>query len=414
MEISVMGTWIFQGDPDTFDIDGYLQTARRIRWTVRQAHLADKMRPGDRVFLWRAKGSAKESVAGVVASGWLESAPTTEADDPVAHSFWLDNEHRGGDHLRVRIEVDRVVRGSKEIVQSDWLRRDPVLHDLRILRLRSETNYLLSDEHAARLEDLWRNTNRPWNHAESIAGLWAYHETYDQAVSLSPGSPVAIVAERIGRAVTGVYNKVMNFRALDPRDSREGLAAGGQVDRAVWAEFFDDAKQELRGAALNLEFERLWPPGSADQPEVTTDEELASVTSGRGGQGFIKDPALRKAIEDRAMEVALEHYRARFSSVENTSKSKPYDLRAADDGLELRVEVKGSTGTGADIRLTMGEVANARGDGWRTDLFVVTNIRVTPSPDGPQAHGGDVRVFEDWTPLDEHLKATVFRYRVPE
>jgi Protein NO VEIN, C-terminal len=255
--------------------------------------------------------------------------------------------------------------------------------------------------------------HRPWNRAESIAGLWAYEKAYGREVSRSAGSPVAIVAERIGRAVTGVYNKVMNFRHLDPRDARKGLTGGGKADDAVWAEFFDDETKELRIDALNVAFERLWPAGSADQPETVTDEELVSVTSGRGGQGFINDPQLRKAIEDRAMEAALEYYRSRFSLVEDTSRSEPYDLRATADDLEVRVEVKGSTGAGTDILLTMGEVTNARGDRWRTDLFLVTNIRVTQSPDGPQAHGGDVRIIKGWIPLDEHLKATVYRYRVP-
>jgi hypothetical protein len=409
-----MITWIFQGNPDTFDIDGYLRTARLIRWTVRQPQLADTMAPGDRVFLWRAKGSAKQSIAGVVASGWLQSAPTKEGDDPAAVPFWVGGGGQAGEQLHVRIDVDRVVRGPKEIVQRDWLVDDPVLHDLRILHLRSETNYRLTDAQAARLEALWRNTNRPWNRSESIAGLWAYQETYGGVVSRAPGSPVAVVAERIGRAVTGVYNKVMNFRALDPRDARKGLVAGGQVDRSVWAEFFDDEGGDIRVEALNLAFERLWPSGSADQPEIATDEDIASATSGRGGQGFINDAQLRKAIEDRAMEVALEYYRSRFSLVEDTSRSQPYDVRAAAEGLEIRVEVKGSTGTGTEILLTAGEVANARGDRWRTDLFLVTNIQATPTPSGPQARGGDVRVIEGWKPLDEHLSPTVFRYRVSE
>ena len=43
----------------------------------------------------------------------------------------------------------------------------------------------------------------------------------------------------IGRAITGVYNKVMNFRAIDPTDPRAGLSAGGQVEHAVWDEFYD-------------------------------------------------------------------------------------------------------------------------------------------------------------------------------
>jgi hypothetical protein len=34
----------------------------------------------------------------------------------------------------------------------------------------------------------------------------------------------AAVTVKIGRAVTGVYNKVMNFRSVDPRDNRAGMS----------------------------------------------------------------------------------------------------------------------------------------------------------------------------------------------
>jgi hypothetical protein len=62
-EGSVVNTWIFQGNPDQFDIDTHLRRARRITWTVGQVHLAASMKPGDRVFLWRAGG--KRRVLGV-------------------------------------------------------------------------------------------------------------------------------------------------------------------------------------------------------------------------------------------------------------------------------------------------------------------------------------------------------------
>ena len=66
---------------------------------------------------------------------------------------------------------------------------------------------------------------------ESIAGLWAYAETYGQPVSRLPGSPVARVALLVGRAVSGVYAKVMNFRSIDPRAAGEGMSGAGETDR---------------------------------------------------------------------------------------------------------------------------------------------------------------------------------------
>jgi hypothetical protein len=48
----------------------------------------------------------------------------------------------------------------------------------------------------------------------------------------------------LGRAVSGVYNKVMNFRAIDPRDERSGMSGGGETDRRVWSEFYDEATHD--------------------------------------------------------------------------------------------------------------------------------------------------------------------------
>jgi hypothetical protein len=270
-------TWIFQANPEQFDIEGYLALTKQLLWTVRQKHLARRMKPGDRVFLWRARGRTK-TPAGIVASGWLVDTPTVRPDDPQALEYWRKPPSTA--MLRVCVDIDRVARGPREVVQRDWLLSDPVLARLRILRLANETNYLLEDREASRLEALWKNTGHDWTYADSVAGLWAYQQTYGRPISRGPESPVAAIAQRIGRAVTGVYNKVMNFRAIDPRDTRKGLVAGDEVDRSVWDRFYDRDAQRVRTDELEAEFKRLWPVGSERDPDTTTIEEITKVTAG--------------------------------------------------------------------------------------------------------------------------------------
>ena len=98
-------------------------------------------------------------------------------------------------------------------------------------------------EHDERLAALW---SRTWTWDEFVAGLWAYARSYGGPVSRLPDSPVGTVALLIGRAVSGIYNKVINFRHLDPRDGRAGMSGGGDVDARVWQEFFDNVSGELR------------------------------------------------------------------------------------------------------------------------------------------------------------------------
>ena len=50
-----MRTWIFQGNPEVFDIEGYFAASSGlITWSV--AKYADQMSPGDTVYIWQSQG----------------------------------------------------------------------------------------------------------------------------------------------------------------------------------------------------------------------------------------------------------------------------------------------------------------------------------------------------------------------
>lgn len=260
-----MRTWLFQANPDTFDIDGYLAGRDHITWTVRQEHLAPEMNPGDAVYLWRSIGNGgNREVSGVVASGVLVESPAVVEDDAEARPFWRDDGYKAA--LRVRIRLTKVAN-KREVLKRDWLAEDPVLADLGVLKLRNLTNYAVTEVHAERLGGLWANTGRDWDRNDSLAGLWAYDQTYGGPVSKSRGSAVANIALLIGRAVPGVYNKVMNFRSLDPRDQRQGFTGAGNMDEQVWQEFFDSANGTIRSDALDDEFRRTWQSKPSNTPK---------------------------------------------------------------------------------------------------------------------------------------------------
>jgi hypothetical protein len=114
--------------------------------------------------------------------------------------------------------------------------RGPIASKLPNLKMAAGTNYPIEQRQAERLSSLWSRTGRDWTRNESVAGLWAYARTYGQEVSRLAGAPVAKVALAMGRAVSGVDNKVMNFRAIDPRDDRAGMSGAGENDRRVWSD----------------------------------------------------------------------------------------------------------------------------------------------------------------------------------
>ena len=272
-----MNAWIFQGNPSIFDVDGYLQVMPgAITWRVKQN--GKEMKVGDTVFIWRSQGAdTKEKRSGVIASAEIVSPVSTMLDDPDSHPYWLDASEFDTAQPRVWLKLDRVAN-KKEELKRDWLIEDECLRGMLILKQPAGTNFRLTEKEGNRLRKMWSRVGQNWSRNESVAGLWAYVETYGKEVSRSPSSPVGTVSKVTGRAVSGVYNKVMNFRSIDPRDARQGMSGAGATDRAVWKEFFDDAKQSLYEEGIRVEFLRIWGTDSVDVIETTT-EDAADAAS---------------------------------------------------------------------------------------------------------------------------------------
>ena len=248
-----MATWLFQGNPDLFDVDGYLTAdSETVSWLVRQ--YGDQVAIGDTVFIWKSIGATK-AISGVVAECRIASLPEVCLPDAASAPYWKDDS-MWKPEPRVELLVIRVAR-AKEVLKREWLKADPILRSLPIFKMAQATNFLVAEPLASRLRSIWDRTGRDWTWRDSVAGLWAYAETLGGSVSELPGSPVANVAVAIGRAVGGVYNKVMNFRAIDPTDLRAGMSGGGETDREVWQSFFDPVAGRIDRDRLAAEVRRL-------------------------------------------------------------------------------------------------------------------------------------------------------------
>jgi hypothetical protein len=194
-----MGTWIFQANPDRFDIDAYLASyPPHFVWLV--TRYANEMRPGDRVFFYRTGGEQRTG-AGVIAEARIIEAPEPREEDPGALPFWRADDAEAKTVVpRAQLRLVRTAP-SREIIRREWLLEDPLLQELPNLKMAAGTNYPIAPVQAERLMALWDRTGRDWSRSESVAGLWAYARTYGQQVSRLAGSPVAEVALSIGRTL---------------------------------------------------------------------------------------------------------------------------------------------------------------------------------------------------------------------
>ena len=72
-------TWIFQGNPDRFNVDRYISNHDDIYWSVKHEKHRSEMEIGDVVYIWRSTGST-DSVQGIIAKGVINEECKSKKD----------------------------------------------------------------------------------------------------------------------------------------------------------------------------------------------------------------------------------------------------------------------------------------------------------------------------------------------
>jgi 5-methylcytosine-specific restriction enzyme B len=139
-------SWIFQGRPETWNVNVGVRTLRRINWVVRR--YKDKIAPGDRVFVWEAGAES-----GIVATATVISAPACIEDSPGEAELYPQGPPPGfqGKQLRAAIEIEKVLNPR---IRKTELLRHPLLKDLSIIRSAQGTNFSVTHDQAIQLEAL--------------------------------------------------------------------------------------------------------------------------------------------------------------------------------------------------------------------------------------------------------------------
>ena len=229
-----MQTWIFQIDPDEYDIDAFL-ASRPIRVSWHVTRYASEIAVGDRVYFWRKEGSNR-AIPGIIAEAVVTAPAEMRLEDPAGAQFCRSADAGGPEELpRVLLRLVKVAAGT-EVLRRKWFETDPVLFDLPKL-MENATDFRIAPRHASRIAALWSRMGRDWERNELLAALWAYSETYGGPVSRRPNTPVSHVALLTGRSVLGMNSKVLSFRALDPRAAFKGRS-GGETYRRLWSGIF--------------------------------------------------------------------------------------------------------------------------------------------------------------------------------
>lgn len=146
-----MQSWIFQGNPKVFDIDGYLRDRKFISWSLRQKHYINRINIGDEIYLWRADAGRTGS-GGIIARAMV-IGPCVIRTDEDAVSYWYTEDWKSPG-IGVPLEVLEV-KSEEDIIKRQYLKEHPLLKDLLILRMSNMTNYYLTDVQAFEMRKIW-------------------------------------------------------------------------------------------------------------------------------------------------------------------------------------------------------------------------------------------------------------------
>ena len=153
-----MNTWIFQGNPDKFNIDDYLQKTQKIYWSVTFPKHQRELAIGDHVYLWRAKGSQK-AISGIVAFGIVdeECKPRNEVNDSLAlyDDLWEESYEEASEIKAGVTIVNLRLSPNDGMLTSELLKNDPILSNLQILKSRVGSNFLLSQIQSDLIKQYW-------------------------------------------------------------------------------------------------------------------------------------------------------------------------------------------------------------------------------------------------------------------
>jgi len=153
---SPVNVWVFQANPTRYDIFNALSDpeVQRYHWQVNQN--INKIKKGDIALIWM---SGKE--AGIYAVAEIASNPSKMGESPAEEKYWLSNEDRGVERLRVEL-INKTVLINSPVYRYE-LKAIEELKNLSILRVAQGTNFPVAPAEWYVIKELIDNKNNSRN-----------------------------------------------------------------------------------------------------------------------------------------------------------------------------------------------------------------------------------------------------------
>ena len=207
-------SWIFQANPDNFDIDAAIGELKEITWKVNR--YKDRVHAGDVIYLWKSGENA-----GIVAVGKILSEPALLKDLDIEKRFIRPKaagENGDTEFIGVRISVERVLG---LMIRRQDLLNDPLLGSMQILRQSQGTNFVLSDKEAKAIHDLIYSSNSEPKNPEYTLEQCSNETGFDESTLIRWKRAI----ERKGQAI--IYGPPGTGKTFIAEHLAEHLIGGG-------------------------------------------------------------------------------------------------------------------------------------------------------------------------------------------
>jgi hypothetical protein len=197
-------TWIFQANPEMFDVRRAIRDLPELSWTIRQH--TDEVRVGDTVYLWESGAEA-----GIIAMAHVKTEVAEYEEPPEEREYWGPKANFEGTAPRVQVGIDRVLPIT---ISRLSLLEHPLLKNLRILKAPQATIFRVTDAEARALRTLLHGQPpEPEGLSRLADELLLEREYLERVQRLLEDKPQAIFYGPPGTGKTYVARKLAQFFA---------------------------------------------------------------------------------------------------------------------------------------------------------------------------------------------------------
>lgn len=150
--------WVFQGNPNFYDLEKYIQSSRQIYWNT-PARNRTKIAIGDPVIIWRSTIDR-----GAIAVGYVNELPTKAAEvlhpEALGREFWVEQEIVNEEEWKTGIQLVDIRLGSSQgMVTQEHFKQHPLLQRSQIIKNPRGTVFQMSQTEFQAFEELWKSSS---------------------------------------------------------------------------------------------------------------------------------------------------------------------------------------------------------------------------------------------------------------